>query len=128
MSLATAYLDQEFGTVPDLVRIHGRERPDAPALIHGDAKLSWGELDALADRIVLMAGGRVLLALASLYLVWGSTSTAALPAKSTPPASRFRPGASPSTVRKAARRSPTGCRPPARRRNPSPSPPKWRST
>jgi len=50
-SAAPAYLDQDFGTVPDLVRIHGRERPGDPALIHGDAKLSWGELDALVDRI-----------------------------------------------------------------------------
>ena len=51
MSLATPYLEREFGTVADLVRVHGRERPTAPALIHGDARLSWGELDALADRI-----------------------------------------------------------------------------
>ncbi|MGL4542604.1 MAG: class I adenylate-forming enzyme family protein, partial [Polymorphobacter sp.] len=52
-SAAAAYLDRDFGTVSDLVRIHGRERPDAPALIHGNDKLSWGGLDALVDRIAV---------------------------------------------------------------------------
>ncbi len=51
MSLATPYLERDFGTVSDLVRIHAQERPNAPALIHREDKLSWGELNAVVDRI-----------------------------------------------------------------------------
>ncbi|MGX5657395.1 class I adenylate-forming enzyme family protein [Geodermatophilus nigrescens] len=33
-----------------LVRDAARRRPDAPAVVDGDTRLSWGELDALVDR------------------------------------------------------------------------------
>ena len=33
-----------------LVRAAARRRPDAPAVVDGESRLSWGELDALVDR------------------------------------------------------------------------------
>jgi len=43
-------LAQEFGTLSDLVRAYGAERPAAAALIHGDRRLTYGGLDRLIDR------------------------------------------------------------------------------
>ena len=43
-------LAQPFGTLPDLIRRHGGERPDKLALADGDAQLSYAELDRLMDR------------------------------------------------------------------------------
>src|SRR3954470_1506874 len=41
----------EAGTsLPALVRAAGRRRPDAPAVIAGEERLSWGQLDAAVDR------------------------------------------------------------------------------
>lgn len=37
-------------SVADVVRLHGRERPDAPALIVADQTLTYGDLDALSSR------------------------------------------------------------------------------
>ena len=50
---AEQLLAQEFGAFPDLIRAHARERPDHPALIEGDAILTYRELAALMDRIAL---------------------------------------------------------------------------
>ncbi|MDZ4265597.1 MAG: AMP-binding protein, partial [Mycobacterium sp.] len=36
--------------VADIVRTHGRDRPDAPALIVGDHTITFGELDARSSR------------------------------------------------------------------------------
>ena len=44
-------LAQDFGSFPDLIRAHARDRPDHPALIEGDATLTYRELSALMDRI-----------------------------------------------------------------------------
>lgn len=44
-------LAKDFGAFPDLIRAHARERPEHPALIEGDATLTYGELAALMDRI-----------------------------------------------------------------------------
>jgi long-chain acyl-CoA synthetase len=44
-------LAQDFGAFPDLIRAHARERPEHPALIEGDAILTYRELGALMDRI-----------------------------------------------------------------------------
>jgi long-chain acyl-CoA synthetase len=40
-----------FSTLPDLVRAHAAERPDALAVADVATRLSWGELDRLIDRI-----------------------------------------------------------------------------
>jgi acyl-CoA synthetase (AMP-forming)/AMP-acid ligase II len=48
---AEQLLAQEFGAFPDLIRAHARERPEHPALIEGDAILTYRELAALMDRI-----------------------------------------------------------------------------
>lgn len=40
-----------FATLPDLIRAHAAERPDAVAAADADRRLSWSELDALVDRI-----------------------------------------------------------------------------
>src|SRR5688572_22205828 len=40
-----------FRSIADVVREHARARPAQPALLQDDTSLSWGELDALMDRI-----------------------------------------------------------------------------
>ena len=41
----------EAGTsLAALVRAAAAERPDAPAVVAGDQRLTWGELDAAVDR------------------------------------------------------------------------------
>jgi acyl-CoA synthetase (AMP-forming)/AMP-acid ligase II len=44
-------LDGDFATLPDLVRAHAAERPDAVAAADDERRLSWSELDRLTDRI-----------------------------------------------------------------------------
>ena len=44
-------LDSAFATLPDLVRAHAAERPDAVAAADSARRLSWSELDQMADRI-----------------------------------------------------------------------------
>jgi long-chain acyl-CoA synthetase len=53
-------------TMSSLVRAAARRQPDAPAVVDGDARLTWGELDAAVDRAAagyavhgLAAGDRV---------------------------------------------------------------------
>ena len=41
----------DFATLPDLIRAHAAERPDAIAAADAARRLSWSELDALVDRI-----------------------------------------------------------------------------
>jgi long-chain acyl-CoA synthetase len=48
---AASLLEQDFGLIAELVRAHARERPHHPALIEDDNRLTYGELDALMDRI-----------------------------------------------------------------------------
>jgi hypothetical protein len=48
---AEQLLAQEFGAFPDLIRAHACERTDHPALIEGDAILTYRELAALMDRV-----------------------------------------------------------------------------
>lgn len=45
-------LDQEFVTLPDLIRVHARDQPQHVALIQDDRSINYAELDALVDRIV----------------------------------------------------------------------------
>jgi acyl-CoA synthetase (AMP-forming)/AMP-acid ligase II len=51
MNISAQLLESEFATLPDLVRAHAAERPDAPAVADPDGRISWAELDSLADRI-----------------------------------------------------------------------------
>lgn len=44
-------LDSTFATLPDLVRAHAAERPDAVAAADPARRLSWSELDQMVDRI-----------------------------------------------------------------------------
>ena len=46
-----AAADPTFRTLPDLVREHAAARPAQPALVQGDSVISYGELDALMDRV-----------------------------------------------------------------------------
>ncbi len=46
-----AAADPAFRTLPDLVREHAAARPAQPALVQGDSVISYGELDALMDRV-----------------------------------------------------------------------------
>ena len=44
-------LETDFATLPDLVRAHAAERPDAIAAADPARRLSWSELDEMVDRI-----------------------------------------------------------------------------
>lgn len=49
--MAAAELEQDFGLVANLVRLHAREHPNALALIKDERSLTYAQLDALIDRI-----------------------------------------------------------------------------
>lgn len=51
MHTAAEILSQPFATLPDLIAAHARERGDKPAIIHGDASLTYAQLDARMDAI-----------------------------------------------------------------------------
>jgi acyl-CoA synthetase (AMP-forming)/AMP-acid ligase II len=40
-----------FRAIPDLVREHAAARPDRTALIEGGRSVTWGQVDAMADRV-----------------------------------------------------------------------------
>ncbi len=44
-------LQQPFGTLPDLIRAHAVERPDAMAVIDATSALTYREFDARLDRV-----------------------------------------------------------------------------
>jgi long-chain acyl-CoA synthetase len=48
---AATMLEQEFGTVPDLIRAHAAKRPGHPALIHDDRVLDFAALDTRMDEV-----------------------------------------------------------------------------
>jgi len=48
---STDLLAGDFATLPDLVRAHAAERPDAIAAADPIRRLSWSELDTMTDRI-----------------------------------------------------------------------------
>ncbi|SFM97017.1 class I adenylate-forming enzyme family protein [Variovorax sp. OV329] len=45
------FVQQDFGTIADAIRLHAAARPDNPALRDDEASLSYGQLDALMDRV-----------------------------------------------------------------------------
>lgn len=51
MPTAAELLSQPFATLPDLIAAHARERGDKPAIIHGDACLTYAQLDARMNAI-----------------------------------------------------------------------------
>jgi long-chain acyl-CoA synthetase len=51
MNPADALLAGTYATLPDLVRAYAEERPDHPAIIDADGMLTYGQLDARADRV-----------------------------------------------------------------------------
>ena len=51
MTAATSIDSLTFDTLPALVAAQARSRPDATALVVGPRRLSYAELDALADRV-----------------------------------------------------------------------------
>jgi acyl-CoA synthetase (AMP-forming)/AMP-acid ligase II len=48
-----AAADPAFRTLPDLVREHAAARPAQPALVQRDSVITYGQLDALMDRIAV---------------------------------------------------------------------------
>ena len=46
-----ALLQREFATIHDLIAEHAVQRPQAPALVQDERQLSFGQLDALMDRV-----------------------------------------------------------------------------
>jgi long-chain acyl-CoA synthetase len=51
MRAASVLLGEEFGTISDLIRAHASERPAAVALVKGDERLTYAQLDQLMDRV-----------------------------------------------------------------------------
>ncbi len=51
MESSETLLASDFATLPALVKAFANERPDAPAVADPDGRITWRELDALADRI-----------------------------------------------------------------------------
>ena len=51
MQTAAEILVQPFGTLPDLIAAHARERGDKTAIVHGEASLTYAQLDARMDAI-----------------------------------------------------------------------------
>ena len=49
-AIATPF-DEEFGLIADLIRDHAQRDPGHPALVDAQRSLSYGELDALMDRV-----------------------------------------------------------------------------
>ncbi len=47
-----AAMAQDFGLIADLVRLHAKARPGSRALQDSESTLTYGELDALMDRVV----------------------------------------------------------------------------
>jgi long-chain acyl-CoA synthetase len=48
---AAALMAEPFGSLSEVIAAHARERPDHVALVEGERRLSYAELDALLDRI-----------------------------------------------------------------------------
>ncbi|MEP9360745.1 class I adenylate-forming enzyme family protein [Sphingomonas sp. KR3-1] len=46
-----AMLASDFATLSDLIRAHGVERPDKPAMVFEDRSISYAALDAVLDRL-----------------------------------------------------------------------------
>ncbi|WP_420475514.1 class I adenylate-forming enzyme family protein [Noviherbaspirillum sp. ST9] len=46
-----AVLEQDFNTIPHLIRLHAHVRPSHPALVQDGETLSYAQLDALMDRV-----------------------------------------------------------------------------
>src|SRR5215467_10115832 len=51
MKTASVLLGEESGTISDLIHAHACERPAAVALVEGDERISYGQLDQLMDRV-----------------------------------------------------------------------------
>ena len=51
MKTAGVLLGEEFGTISDLIRAHASKRPAAVALVKGDDRISYTQLDQLMDRV-----------------------------------------------------------------------------
>lgn len=51
MQTAAEILAQPFGTIPELIAAHARERGDKPAVVQGDDALSYAQLNARMDAI-----------------------------------------------------------------------------
>lgn len=44
-------LGQDFGTIPALIRLHARHQPNIPALVLGERRMNYADLDRLIDRV-----------------------------------------------------------------------------
>lgn len=51
MNEISAAVDRDFGVIADLIQLHARQAPNRPALADATNALSYGQLDALMDRI-----------------------------------------------------------------------------
>ncbi len=51
MTTLQTMIAADFGTVPNILRLNAAAHPDKAALIQDDRSMSWGELDAMMDRV-----------------------------------------------------------------------------
>ncbi|WP_343521196.1 class I adenylate-forming enzyme family protein [Sphingomonas sp.] len=54
MPTAADILTHPFGTLPELIAAHARERGDKTAIVHGEASLTYAELDVRMNEIAAM--------------------------------------------------------------------------
>lgn len=51
MPTAAELLQQDFATMPEIIRLHAAERPQHVAIIDGERQINFAALDALIDRV-----------------------------------------------------------------------------
>ena len=49
-------LARPFGSYGELIRLHARHRPNHPALVEGERRVSFATLDAMMDRVAIPSG------------------------------------------------------------------------
>lgn len=90
MQTAAEILAQPFGTLPELIAAHARERGDKTAIVHGEARLSYAELDARMDAIAALiqreggAKGRAIAIVGAMSLDYAAVFLAAIRAGCAP--------------------------------------------
>ena len=66
-------LARDFATLSDAIGLHARERGTKPALVQGDSRLTYAELDALMDRVAVALQERGVRKGASIAIVSATT-------------------------------------------------------
>ena len=90
MQTAAEILAQPFGTIPELIAAHARERGDKLAVVHGEDALSYARLDARMDAIAAalqrdgLAKGQAVAIIGAMGLVYAALFLGAIRAGGAP--------------------------------------------